>query len=401
MYTKEFLIVLVTLIGLSAGNPLVKEEDNSDAHLLTPELAGKYGYLVESHTITTKDGYILTVHRIPNGKNAPPVPEGGRPVVWLQHGLICSSADWLLLGPERGLAYRLADQGYDVWMGNARGNTYSKAHVTLDPKSIEFWDFSWNEMGVYDVPAYIEYVLAATEKEDIYYIGHSMGTTMFFIAMAEHPELNSKIRLMSAYSPVAFMEHMISPIHFIAPFANSIDWIAQNLGIGELIPHNALMDLLGATVCHQQSLIQEICSSVLFLMCGFDSEQLDMDMFPVIIGHTPAGSSVRNIVHYAQGVNSKVFRKFNHGKEKNLELYGQEEPPHYDISKITAPVAFYWGENDWLGVKSDVYRMAELMPNLVRKYRANHDKFNHMDFLYARDAVTLLYETTEEFMKMF
>ena len=31
-----------------------------------------------------------------------------------------------------------------------------------------------------------------------------------------------------------------------------------------------------------------------------------------------------------------------------MEIYGQEEPPEYDTTKITAPVALYWSDNDWL-----------------------------------------------------
>jgi lysosomal acid lipase/cholesteryl ester hydrolase len=180
---------------------------------------------VETHKVTTEDGYILTHHRIPNGKNAAPAPPEGRPVVWLQHGLLSSSADWLLNNRDKALAYRLADQGYDVWLGNARGNTYSKEHVSLDVKSKEFWAFSWHEMGKYDLPANFDYVLNLTGKPDLYYAGHSMGTTMFFVSMSVRPEYNSKIRLMNALAPVSYTEHMLSPISLISPFCYQIDCI--------------------------------------------------------------------------------------------------------------------------------------------------------------------------------
>jgi lysosomal acid lipase/cholesteryl ester hydrolase len=36
-------------------------------------------------------------------------------------------------------------------------------------------------MGVYDVPAVIDYVLGVTGQEQLQWVGHSMGTTMFFI----------------------------------------------------------------------------------------------------------------------------------------------------------------------------------------------------------------------------
>ncbi len=87
-------------------------------------------------------------------------------------------------------------------------------------------------------------------------------------------------------------------------------------------------------------------------MAGYNADQLNTTALPVIMGHTPAGASVRSLVHYAQLVNTATFRKYNYGKATNLEIYGQETPPNYDISKITAPVALYWGQNDWMGAPS-------------------------------------------------
>lgn len=51
-------------------------------------------------------------------------------------------------------------------------------------------------MGRYDIPAELNYVLAKTSRDGLVYIGHSMGTTMFWVAMETRPELNDKIELM-------------------------------------------------------------------------------------------------------------------------------------------------------------------------------------------------------------
>lgn len=70
-----------------------------------------HGYPMEEHLVTTPDGYILKMFRI---------PKPGNEVVFLQHGLLSSSADWVITGPGKAFAYLLADAGFDVWLGNGK-----------------------------------------------------------------------------------------------------------------------------------------------------------------------------------------------------------------------------------------------------------------------------------------
>jgi lysosomal acid lipase/cholesteryl ester hydrolase len=85
------------------------------------------------------------------------------PVVFLQHGLMCS-ADSFAVNGNQSTAFILAKQGYDVWLGNSRGSKYSREHLYWDPnEDEEYWNFSWEQMGVYDLPAAIDYVRDQTK----------------------------------------------------------------------------------------------------------------------------------------------------------------------------------------------------------------------------------------------
>lgn len=84
----------------------------------------------------------------------PPVdPDKPKPVVLLYHGFLMSSEVWICnLDEHRNLPFLLAEKGYDVWMGNARGNKYSQSHLWRSPRHQSFWEFSINEFAMMDLP---------------------------------------------------------------------------------------------------------------------------------------------------------------------------------------------------------------------------------------------------------
>lgn len=95
-----------------------------------------------------------------------------------------------------------------MWLGNARGTTFSRAHKRYDPDtSSEYWNYSFHEIGKYDLPAMINFALDTLNQTTLHYIGHSQGCTSFFVMLSLRPEYNQKIKSMHALAPAVLLEH--------------------------------------------------------------------------------------------------------------------------------------------------------------------------------------------------
>ena len=367
----------------------------------TDEMIADAGYPAETHDVVTPDGYILRLHRIPHDRDG--VYNNSRPLVFLMHGLLSSSADWVVTGPGAGLAFILSDEGYDVWLGNYRGNTYSHDHVNNSITKKEYWAFSWDEMAQYDLPTMIEHTLQVTGHKDLYYIGHSMGTITYYTACNYHPWIPEATKLMVGYGAHTVVPNMISPvISMMAYFADDIQSLLNYLGIYEFLPSNWLMEWWATKVCDENMVYLRICENLMFLVAGYNQNEMNTTMLPYILSHVPAGTSTMNMIHYAQSVNTGGWAGYDYGSEKlNMERWNATKPPNYRYDVITAPTVLFWAENDWLVVPKDEKYLASKLPNLVANYKVDEPAYTHLDFLWGVHNLKKVYGPTLDIMKQF
>eukprot|EP00731_Ephydatia_muelleri_P029819 Em0021g342a len=392
------LLTLTVAITLSLrAVTVVAYKDDPDAHRDVMQLITSKGYPAEEHYVTTPDGYILCLHRIPYGLGHREVG-GNQSVAFLQHGIIGSSADWVINLANQSLGYILADAGHDVWLGNIRGNVYSRNHTTLNPKQKEFWDFSFDEHALVDLPAMLDYVLNVTGQSQVFYVGHSQGTIMGFAGFSTSADLASKVKAFFALAPITTVKHVEGALHYFAPFYKELEFLINLDGTGEFLPTASFMDYLTAIICPLID-VEYVCEDILFLICGFDRTDINITRLEVYVTHTPAGTSVRNVVHWSQMIRSGLFCMYDYGSPNaNMEHYGVPNPPNYNITQLQVPTALFSGGNDWVADPTDV---AALTSELVNTTIGNVviPQYDHMDFIWGLDAASVVYQQVLAIMK--
>ncbi|XP_028409163.1 gastric triacylglycerol lipase-like [Dendronephthya gigantea] len=372
---------------------------DKDVYRNVSQLIKSNGYPCEEHFVETEDNFILNIQRIPHGRNENNSRTESKPIVFLQHGLLADSACWVFNFPDDSLAYILADNGFDVWLGNSRGNRYARRNTHLSPECLKFWKWSFDDLAKYDLPATVDYIRSTTKQDKLVYIGHSQGTLIAFAAFSTNPELAKKIKLFVALAPIATIGNINVPfLRTLAEVVTVIDAVAPLIDAPFFPGDIWRTQFVEKGFCNGLT-EEKLCYQVAKFVVGDDPTNVNYSRIPVFLNNFPSGTSLRNMVHFAQLLLSGKCQMFDYGIIENYFHYGQAKPPQYNVSKITVPIAVFSGSHDTLSDPADVKLLLPRLKSLV--YNKYLEEFNHVDFVMGLNANVVLYPYVVELAKKY
>jgi len=374
---QQCLVLTVVVVGLTLGSRLSA----------TPgQLIQAAGYPLEEHTVSTADGYDLSVQRI---------PRDGSPTVYLQHGLLDSSATWVMNQPSEALAFLLYDAGFDVWLGNQRGNRYSNS---MTNGSAYNWYFSMDEMAEFDDAALLKYITSATGRPQLGWVGHSRGTQQMFYGLSRFPEHAAAINVFVALAPVAWVGKMKAEMLRVLADVDTGD-VFDRIGYHDFLPSAYDTEDL-CVFC------RSCCDDLIGSIVGpgtRNASLFNQSNLELWLHHFPAGTSAQEMAHYAQLVDRDNVALYDYGAAGNRAHYGTDTAPEYNLTDIPAqvPIALFTGGEDYLADPADVLRLISTLGRDRFVSITDIPHFNHMSFVWGLDAPKLVYSKVAQLLKQY
>ncbi|KAJ5280411.1 hypothetical protein N7478_005783 [Penicillium angulare] len=348
------------------------------------EICSLFGYEAEEHIVQTSDGYLLGLHRLAyrKGEEDKRVNQGPnsitKKVVYLHHGLLMSSEVWVALTDEqRCLPFQLVEKGYDVWLGNNRGNKYAKKSVRFSPGSNEFWDFSIDQFAFHDIPNSIEYILDVTAQPSLSYIGFSQGTAQAFATLAIHPLLNQKVdvfvALAPAMAPSGLRNRIVDSLMKASP-----NFLFLLFGRRSILSSTTMWQ----TIMYPPIYIR-IIDTALSILFNWQCRNITRVQKLAAYMHLYSFTSTKSVVHWFQIIRNKNFQFYDDELQTPFSIVGSErfyKPVKYPTRNIKTPIVLLYGDSDSL---VDINVMLQGLPRgtVAKPIRS----YEHLDFLWASD----------------
>lgn len=326
----------------------------------------------------------MGLHRLAYRKGEENIQVNGGPgsirkkVVYLHHGLLMSSEVWVALTNEqRCLPFQLVEKGYDVWLGNNRGNKYAKKSVRFSPGSNEFWDFSIDQFAFHDIPNSIEYILEVTGQPSLSYIGFSQGTAQAFATLSIHPLLNAKIdvfvALAPAMAPSGLRNRIVDSLMKASP-----DFLFLLFGRRSILSSTTMWQ----TILYPPIYVR-IIDTALSILFNWRCRNITHIQKSAAYMHLYSFTSTKSVVHWFQIIRNGNFQFFDDETYSPFSIASNErfyKPVKYPTRNIRTPIVLLYGDSDSL---VDIKVMLQGLPRgTVAKPIHTYE---HLDFLWASD----------------
>lgn len=202
----------------------------------------------EIHFVACEDGWKIALHRY-----LPRTDKKGLLPVILCHGLGANHFNFDI-DDEHSLAMELAEDGYDVYLPDLRGNGLSRYAQWFRSGK---WDIHFEDFIDQDIPAIINYITERTGNKQVHWIGHSMGGMVAY-AFAQF-EIAKKVRSITAVASPGHLGPIKADMVKLIKFSSILKIfpvLHQSFFARLWIPYMGLLknDALGRTIYKRENM---------------------------------------------------------------------------------------------------------------------------------------------------
>ena len=346
------------------------EDFSEDLDVYYKDYIKQFGYELEENSVTTEDGFILSIWHLqpkkPNGK-----------VVYLQHGLADTAWTFFQL-KEKSLPFFLLQEGFDLWLGNTRGNVFSLKHVT---KKIDnaYTNFTMDEMVKYDLPTMVNYVKSRTGVEKVSYLSHSQGTTIFFMLYMHNPTYVEQ-----TFDHYVSLGSVPNVAHTHLTALEILDIIACILKAVKIFDTINLSNFQRNLVSGFCRLSPGICGKFVDGATALrPTKRMDYTNIYNFMFYYPGGVSKTNLLHWSQIHRMKklVYYNPNFEEEQTAEPYNIENLKKWKLKSLIAR-----SDDDTLSSYEDVTEFYNTVEDKSVIQLLDLKDYSHIDVLSSESA---------------
>ena len=335
------------------------------------------GYKLEEYKVITDDYYKLSLWHF-----VPKFPLDPSKIVYLQPGFMCVAWVFLQNGKE-SLPFLLMEKGYDVWIGHNRGTIHSLGHLTKDSQepNSDYWDFNLDDYALTDLPANLEAVKKYTGAKKLSYIGHSQGTTIFYMLYMHDPKyMESTIDKFVSLGTVYTINYAsLLPVNVVDKIYGLLDKV-MDLSTKPIYFGNGVRNLI-SNMCKKSAFL---CKKTFESMENLRSTgRINFDTIYTYFYYFPGGTSANCLLHYSQIHQEKKLVYFNpdYAKNKYVVEYDTNVIKNWKIKAFIER-----SDCDSYSSYQDVTELYETIGDKSYVKFVDYKDYGHMDFVCGETA---------------